>query len=98
MKTAPTAAAKLAALDLRKSLLAPFAAKEHCSHPVLSSIDLTPRKVPPGGKGRAIAALSAAPIYHVRLAGQISMVARPPKMGFGSWERGTLRPESVAGK
>ena len=89
MKTASTAAANPAALSLRKSLLACFATKEPGNHVALSSI-----------------AALAAPIHRVRLIhlGQIRMLAlqmgdpMPPKIGFGFWEWGTLRPESVAGK
>jgi hypothetical protein len=104
MKPAPTAAANPAAPDLRKSPLACFATKEQGNHLVLSSTDAKAWKVPlPCGKSRSIAA-PAAPIHRVRLIplGQITMLARqagdpiPPGVGF--WEKGTLRPESVAGK
>ena len=89
MKTGSTAAANPAALHLRKSLLACFATKQQGNHVALGSI-----------------AALAAPIHRVPLIdlGQIRMLARqvgdpmPPKIGFGFWEWGTLRPESVAGK
>lgn len=89
MKTAPTATRKPAALDFRESLLACLATKIEANQLVRSSI-----------------AALAAPMDHVRLIhdGHITMLARqvadpiPPGIGFGLWERGMLRPESVTGK
>jgi len=104
MKTAPTADSKPVALEFRKSLLACFAAKEQANEHVLSSIAVKAWEAC-GKRSRSMAVL-AAPIHQVRLIhrGKISVLAWqagdpiPPKIGFGLWKRGTLRPESVAGK